>query len=232
LYSTESTPHDRQTDAVFRTNGGAGVVRIRDVTWFRIELRLLVASCGRLGRSSIATRLSFSSYSGANQATEVSSETFRLLLLWSGVFSKLTTISWRLAKVATTSSKLCFNRVVTILDSHLVVLELLSNVDLVFFLLLLVQIGIAILVVSQEHIDIYKIVSLGNVLTFIVVLLCANVVVFNELLLLTNHVFQINNSSCLQLQIEQKLHVLRLQEIVLDYQLNVVFVILVNDFIA
>ena len=55
------------------------------------------------------------------------------------------------------------------------------------------------------------------------------IVVFNELLLFSYHIFQIDDCSCLQLQIEQQLHVLTLKEVVLDDQLKVVFdVIILN----
>ena len=55
------------------------------------------------------------------------------------------------------------------------------------------------------------------------------IVVFNELLLFSYHIFQIDDCPCLQLQIQKQLHVLTLQEVVLDDQLQVVLdVVILN----
>jgi hypothetical protein len=63
-------------------------------------------------------------------------------------------------------------------------------------------------------------------------LVYANIIILNELLLLAYHILQVNDSSSLQLQIKEQLDVLRLKEVVLDHQLNVVFVVLVNNSVA
>lgn len=47
-------------------------------------------------------------------------------------------------------------------------------------------------------------------------MLANNIIVINELLLLRYHVLQIYHCPGLQLQVQQQLHVLTLQEVILD----------------
>jgi len=54
----------------------------------------------------------------------------------------------------------------------------------------------------------------------------ANIVVLDKLLLLANHVLQLDDGSSLQLQVKEQLHVLALQEVVLDDEFEEVFVVL------
>jgi len=54
----------------------------------------------------------------------------------------------------------------------------------------------------------------------------SDVVILDELLLLANHILQVNDSAGLQLQVEEQLYVLRLQEIVLHHQLKEVLIVL------
>ena len=55
---------------------------------------------------------------------------------------------------------------------------------------------------------------------------CPDIIVFNELLLLADHIFQIDNGPSLELQVQEQLDVLTLKEVVLNNQLEEVFVIL------
>ena len=56
-----------------------------------------------------------------------------------------------------------------------------------------------------------------------------DIIVLDELLLLSNHILQIDDCAGLQLQVQQKLHVLRLQEVVLDDELEEVSIVLHLD---
>ena len=56
-----------------------------------------------------------------------------------------------------------------------------------------------------------------------------DIIVLDELLLLSNHILQIDDRAGLQLQVQQKLHVLRLQEVVLDDELEEVSIVLHLD---
>jgi hypothetical protein len=69
----------------------------------------------------------------------------------------------------------------------------------------------------------------GFVLTFVRYRVANNIIIFNELLLLRDHVLQVNNSPSLKLQIEQQLHVLTFQEVVLYHQFQVVLHVVVAD---
>ena len=56
-----------------------------------------------------------------------------------------------------------------------------------------------------------------------------DIIVLDELLLLSNHILQIDDRAGLQLQVQEKLHVLRLQEVVLDDELEEVSIVLHLD---
>ena len=56
-----------------------------------------------------------------------------------------------------------------------------------------------------------------------------DIIVLDELLLLSNHILQIDDCAGLQLQVQEKLHVLRLQEVVLDDELEEVSIVLHLD---
>ena len=55
------------------------------------------------------------------------------------------------------------------------------------------------------------------------------IVVLDKLLLLGYHVLQVNYSACLQLQVQEQLHILTLKEVVLHHELQEVFVVLEFD---
>ena len=57
----------------------------------------------------------------------------------------------------------------------------------------------------------------------------ADIVIFDELLLFANHVLQIDDRPCLQLQVQQELHILTLQEVVLHDELEEVSIVLELD---
>ena len=56
-----------------------------------------------------------------------------------------------------------------------------------------------------------------------------DIIVLDELLLLSNHILQIDDRAGLQLQVQEKLHVLRLKEVVLDDKLEEVSIVLHLD---
>ena len=86
-----------------------------------------------------------------------------------------------------------------------------SHIFLLIFLLLVIE------VVTKENL---------NVLTLS---RRTYIIIFNELLLLADHILQVNNRSSLQLKVEKKLHVLRLQEVVLYHKLEEVLIVLHLD---
>ena len=86
-----------------------------------------------------------------------------------------------------------------------------SHIFLLIFLLLVIE------VVTKENL---------NVLTLS---RRTYIIIFNELLLLADHILQVNNCSGLQLKVEKKLHVLRLQEVVLHHKLKEVLIVLHLD---
>lgn len=57
-------------------------------------------------------------------------------------------------------------------------------------------------------------------LTFVIYRVANNVIVFDELLLLSDHIFQIDDDPRLKLQIEQQLDILGLKETVLNNHLQ------------
>ena len=57
----------------------------------------------------------------------------------------------------------------------------------------------------------------------------ADIVILDELLLLADHILQVDDCASLELQVEQELHVLGLQEVVLDDKFQVVLVVLHLD---
>jgi hypothetical protein len=57
----------------------------------------------------------------------------------------------------------------------------------------------------------------------------ADVVLFYELLLFGNHILEVNYCARLQLQVQQQLHVLALEEVVLNHELQEVAHVLVYD---
>ena len=87
---------------------------------------------------------------------------------------------------------------------------------------------IKIFSIVQEHFKVYKIV-LNILLTFIRYRIANNIIILNELLLLRDHVLQVNNSPRLKLQVEEQLHVLTLQEVVLYHKFQVVLHVVVAD---
>ena len=76
-----------------------------------------------------------------------------------------------------------------------------------------------LLVVAQEDLDVYTEgenyildKGLNSQFKILTVSLCsgADVVIFDELLLFANHVLEIDDCPCLQLQVQQELHILTL----------------------
>ena len=103
---------------------------------------------------------------------------------------------------------------------------------------LIVIVFLFLLVVAQEDLNIYskgkkyildkRLIKVFKILT--VSLSCGtNIVIFDKLLLFTDHVLEIDDRPCLQLQVQKELHILALQEIILHDKLEEVLVVLELD---
>lgn len=98
--------------------------------------------------------------------------------------------------------------------------------------------AVLLLIVSLQAIIVYRLRHLAEHVLLVVVVgeevdiaivLADNIVVVDELLLLRDHVLEVYHRPRLQLKIQEKLHVLTLQEVVLDDELEEVSDVLVLD---